>query len=194
MSGVAAIVQAACTVNAMGIVCGVPAAACPTLSVPVSVIVALYVPGISEPNNVAVTLIEADCRAVRLPVAGVTASQFPPTAVAMVAFQLSVPPPLLVIVIVWAAGDGCPITPANFKPVVGFERIGAVGCPSTNVIGSVCVPLAELKTTEPVYVPGVSPLVLMPTTGYVGVVPLVALNAIQSALLTAFHLIGVVQP
>ena len=104
VAGVTEIAQAACTLKFTGICCGLPSTGLPAPSVPVMVMVPLYVLGMSDDRRVAVTVTLADSCVCRVPVAGVTVSHPPPTAVAAVADHVMVPPPVLVIVMVCAAG------------------------------------------------------------------------------------------
>ena len=62
--------------------------------------------GVIPDRTVAVTFTDTDCDEARLPLVEETASQAPPKLVVAVACQLSVPPPVLVIVIAWPASCG----------------------------------------------------------------------------------------
>ncbi len=163
--GVAVIVQGACTTKLTLIVCGLPAAALFEPSVPVIVIVPLYVPAVSVGNSKAVTVIDADLFAERLPFAGVTVSHAPPTAVAADVPQFRVPPPVLVMVAFWGSGFGWPMIPLKESTGGMVLIIGVMGCPMMNVTGKVCVPLDQLKTTAPTYVPADRPVTLTSTAG-----------------------------
>jgi len=82
-------------------------------------------------------------------------------------------------VTVWETGPGWPAAPlkSSVAGVVtstgGAGPAGVVGCPMMNVTGMVCVPPDQLKSIEPVYVPGVKPAALTLTDGEEGVTPLV---------------------
>src|SRR5436853_4381263 len=100
----------------------------PFPSVPVKLIVPLYVPGVSPADSVALTAIDADALAARLLVDGLTLNQLPPTPVATAAFQVNVPPAVFVMVIVCAAGSACPTTPLKGARIaVEIAIIGVVG-------------------------------------------------------------------
>ena len=53
-------VQGDCTVKLMGIVCGLPFTVAPELSVPLIVMVPVYVPGVNPDCHIALTLRVAD--------------------------------------------------------------------------------------------------------------------------------------
>ncbi len=125
----------------------------------------------SEGRSVADTVSEADWCAYSIPVAGDTASHEPPTSVAVVAFHVRVPPPVLVIVIVCLSGLDWPTTALKAIAVGDVSMIGVAGCAMVSVTGKVCVPAVELKTTAPVYVLGARPATLTLTDGLAGVVP-----------------------
>jgi len=79
------------------------------------------------------------------------------------------------MVTVWETGPGWPGAALKSSVAGVAASIGAAGCPRMNVTGMVCVPPDQLKSTEPVYVPGVKPAALTLTEGEVGVTALVLL-------------------
>ena len=125
----------------------------------------------SDGRSVADTVSEVDWCADSIPVAGDTASHEPPTSVAVVAFHMRVPPPVFVIVIVCLSGLDWPATALKAIAAGDVSMIGVAGCAMVSVTGKVCVPVVELKTTVPVYVPGARPATLTLTNGLAGVVP-----------------------
>src|SRR6266699_7343540 len=127
----------------------------------------------SEDNSVAVTVTETEARGARVPATGVIASHEPPTLVAFAAFHVKGPPPLLVMVIVCGVGLDCPTTALNESVTGVVVRPGAAGDPRVSVTGRVCVLDVALKMIAPVYVPGVRPATVTPTSGWAGVTPLV---------------------
>ena len=118
------------------------------------------------------------------------------------ALQVSVPPPVLDTVMVWAAGFAPPTLPAKAKPV-GLSPIAGLVLPAAVtaiVIGMTCVvmPLPEIVAV-PLYVPALSPageavcvMVADPPGGIVTVFPDVPpIQLIESAQVTVNVLVPV---
>ena len=149
-AGVTAIVHGGCTVKLTGMVCGLPLAVWPALSVPLMVIVPMYVPGVSPDSNAALTLIGADWFPESVPLVGAIVNHVPPMLVVALACQESVPPPVLETVSVCVDGFVCPATVLK-DSVVGLADIsGVVACARMRLTNSVCVPAFELKMMVPV--------------------------------------------
>ncbi len=149
-AGVTAIVQGGCTVKLTGIVCGLPLAVWPELSVPLRVIVPVYVPGVSPDCPATLTLIGADWFPESVPLLGTTVNHAPPMLVVALACQESVPPPVLETVSVCVDGLVCPATVLNDSAVGLADIRGVVACARMRLTNSVCVPAFELNMMVPV--------------------------------------------
>ena len=144
------IVQEGSTVKLTGIVCGLPLAVWPRPSLPMTVIVPTYVSGVIPASHVAVTLMEAGCLPVSVPLFGEMVSHAPPIVVVAFACQESVPPPVLVTMSVCVDGAGCPTMLLKDIVVRLDDNNGVVDFASIKLTNNVCVPVLELKMIVPV--------------------------------------------
>ena len=100
-----------------------------------------------------------------MPELGAIESHPAPMDVVAVAFQLSVPPPVLVMVATWTGGLDWPYTALKFIVAGPTLSTGVAGCATMRVTGMVWLPDFELKTSVPVYDPGERPEILALTRG-----------------------------